>query len=196
MAAAGEPRPGKEKAKEPKPAKREEAPEIVEEEEEAAKFVPKAKPDLPADLRKSLRLRQSMSRHRPAFHRQEWFRHQRLGDKWRRPKGIHSKMRRHLGYRPPVVSIGYRGPALSRGLHPSGFAEVLVHNMAELEKIDPKKQAARIAHGVGTFKAIHMVMRADELGVRLLNVGRERHEELLRMAKDKNIKLAKKEGAE
>ena len=188
----------KEKATAPKKEGKEEAPEIVEEEEEAGKYVPKAKPDMTPELRQSLKLRQSMSKHRPAFHRQEWFRHQRLGDKWRRPKGIHSKMRRHLGYRPPVVSIGYRGPALSRGLHPSGFAEVLVHNPAELERIDPKKQAARIAHGVGTFKSMHIIVKADELGIRILNVGKERHAEMLKMAeefKGKQPRPAKKEVA-
>ena len=106
---------------------------------------------------------------RPAFLRQEWFRFSRLGEKWRKPKGIHSKMRRHYGYRPPIVSIGYGSPKEVRGYHPSGFQEVMVHNPAQLEKINPKIQAARVGGTVGFKKRLAIEKRADELGIRVLN---------------------------
>jgi large subunit ribosomal protein L32e len=92
-----------------------------------------------------------------------------LGEKWRKPRGIHSKMRRHYGYRPPIVSIGYRGPKDVRGYHPSGFKEVMVHNPAQLEKMDPKTQAARVGGTVGYKKKLAIEKRADELGIRVLN---------------------------
>ena len=50
---------------------------------------------------------------RPAFLRQEWFRFARLGEKWRKPRGMHSQDEPPLQYRPPIVSIGYRGPQRS-----------------------------------------------------------------------------------
>ena len=117
----------------------------------------------------ALAKRAVISGNRPAFKRQEWFRYQKLGESWRRPRGIHSKMRRGMKRRPPMVEIGYRGPALVRDLHPSGFEEVLVYNVEGLENIDPKTQAARIGGTVGVKKRIAIENRAKELGIRVLN---------------------------
>jgi large subunit ribosomal protein L32e len=141
--------------------------QIVEADE--AQVAPKVRPQLTEEVRSALELRQRKDETRPAFKRQEWFRYQRLGEKWRRPKGIHSKMRRHLSYRPPVVSIGYRGPRAVRDYHPSGFQEVMVHNPEQLEQVDPKVQAVRIGGAVGGKKRSAITERADELGIRVLN---------------------------
>ena len=78
-------------------------------------------------------------------------------------------MKRNLKRRPPVVDIGFRGPAEVRGLHPSGFEEVMVYNVEGLEGVDPKSQAIRIGGTVGTKKRIVIQDRADELGIRVLN---------------------------
>lgn len=129
----------------------------------------KAKPELSEETTDALAKRALISGRRPAFRRQEWFRYSKLGEKWRRPKGIHSKMKRNLKRRPPVVDIGFRGPKAARGLHPSGFEEVLVHNVDGLENIDPKVQAVRIGGTVGTRKRIQIEDRAEELGIRVLN---------------------------
>jgi len=171
--------PAKEEAPaaEEKPAAEEAAEAEAEGEEEEAKgeeakekgFTPKAKPKLDAATRELLRVRKAIAARRPAFHRQEWFRHPRLGDAWRKPQGMHSKLRRHLGYRINVVSIGYRGPKGARGLHPSGFREVLVHTVRELDSVDPNVQAVRIAGSVGARKRAVIEAAADEKGIRVLN---------------------------
>ena len=132
-------------------------------------YTVKSKPELSDDEVEALAKRAAISGRRPAFKRQEWFRYSKLGEKWRKPKGIHSKMKRQLKRRPPMVDIGYRGPAAARGLHPSGFEEVLIYNVDGLENIDPKKQAVRIGGTVGTKKRIAIEDRADELGIRVLN---------------------------
>ena len=155
---SGEAKPSKEKD-EPKA-------EVVEDEK---KYVPSIKPELDKETADALAKRAVISGRRPAFKRQEWFRYSKLGESWRRPKGIHSKMKRGLKRRPPVVDIGFRGPAEVRGLHPSGFEEVMVYNVEGLEGIDPKVQAVRIGGTVGTKKRIVIQERADELGIRVLN---------------------------
>ena len=132
-------------------------------------YVVKAKPELSPETADALAKRAVISGRRPAFKRQEWFRYSKLGDKWRKPKGIHSKMKRRLKRRPPMVDIGYRGPKSVRNLHPSGFEEVLIYNVDGLEGIDPKKQAVRIGGTVGTKKRMAIEDRADELGIRVLN---------------------------
>ncbi|MBQ2485891.1 MAG: 50S ribosomal protein L32e [Candidatus Methanomethylophilus sp.] len=155
---SAESKPSKETKEEPKS-------EVVEEK----KYVPSIKPELDKDTTEALAKRAVISGRRPAFKRQEWFRYSKLGESWRRPKGIHSKMKRNLKRRPPVVDIGFRGPAEVRGLHPSGFEEVMVYNVEGLEGIDPKSQAVRIGGTVGTKKRIVIQERADELGIRVLN---------------------------
>ncbi|MDW5563332.1 MAG: 50S ribosomal protein L32e [Methanomassiliicoccus sp.] len=136
---------------------------------EKGAYVAKKKPVLDDETKKLLALRYEMSHDRIAFLRQEWFRFPRLGEKWRKPRGMHSKMRRHIQYRPNVVSIGYRGPAKVRGLHPSGFEEVMVWNPDQLEKVDPKVQAVRVGGSVGFKKRQAIEQKADELGIRVLN---------------------------
>lgn len=161
-------------AAETKPAKKaSEDVEIVEKPEtevvEKGAYMAKKKPVLDDETKKLLALRDEMSHDRIAFLRQEWFRFPRLGEKWRKPRGMHSKMRRHIQYRPNVVSIGYRGPAKVRGLHPSGFEEVMVWNPDQLEKVDPKVQAVRVGGSVGFKKRQAIEQKADELGIRVLN---------------------------
>ncbi|MDD4307231.1 MAG: 50S ribosomal protein L32e [Thermoplasmata archaeon] len=158
------------------------------------KYKPRAKPDITAEEKIAFNLRNDKSRNRPEFHRQEWFRYLRVGDKWRKPRGIHSKMRRHYGYRPNIVAIGYRGPKAARGKHPSGFDEVIIYNLKEMEGLNPKKQAIRIGHSVGYLKRMHIAILADEMELRILNFNRETHDELLAEAKKRGISLPSKEG--
>jgi large subunit ribosomal protein L32e len=132
-------------------------------------YIPQPKPELDAKTKELLAKRAEIGSRRPEFKRQEWFRFQRLGETWRKPRGIHSKMRRHYGYRPPIVSIGYRGPKDVRDYHPSGFREVRVHTVAELDAVDPKKEAVRVGGTVGYKKRVAIEKRADELGIRILN---------------------------
>ena len=132
-------------------------------------YKPRQKPVIDDKTKMDLAKRNRMSHRRPAFKRQNWFRYKRLGDKWRRPRGIHSKMRRHFKYRIPVAQSGFRGPANVRGLHPSGFEEVRVNSLKEIDNVDPKTQAIRIASTVGDKKREIIVNKADELGIRVLN---------------------------
>jgi large subunit ribosomal protein L32e len=55
-------------------------------------------------------------------------------------------------------------------LHPSGFEEIIVHNVKDLEQLNPKTQAARIGGSVGTKKRIEIGKKAEELDLRILNM--------------------------
>lgn len=155
-----------EEIKEKKEPEKEEQVEIVEEEK---KYEVKIKPELLPQIKRALKIRDLIKKKKPEFLRQEWFRYKRLSENWRRPKGLTSKMRRHMKYRINVVRIGFRSPREARCLHPSGFEEVTVCNVKDLEKIDNKRQAARISGTVGTRKRIEIEKKADEMGIRILN---------------------------
>ena len=89
--------------------------------------------------------------------------------KWRRPRGKTSKMRRYEAGKPDMPAIGYRTPRAIRNLHPSGYNDVLVHNMKELEALNPETEAARISASIGKRKKLMMLDKASELGIKVLN---------------------------
>ena len=105
----------------------------------------------------------------PKFRRQESWRYKRLKERWRRPRGLDNKVRRKVKGWPSAPNSGYRGPKISRGLHPSGLKEVRVFNVDDLDQVNPDIEAARIAHTVGGRKRIEIISRAKEMGIRVLN---------------------------
>ncbi|TLY05105.1 MAG: 50S ribosomal protein L32e [Thaumarchaeota archaeon] len=116
--------------------------------------------------------RKKVAERRPKFIRQESWRYDRLAENWRKPKGKDNKMRKQKSGMPAIVKVGYRGPRVSRGLHPSGYTDNLVHNVNELARLDPKKDAARLGHTVGKRKRVGMIAKATELGIKVLNAGK------------------------
>ena len=136
--------------------------------------VAKQKPVLDEATQEALALRAAQKKKTPSFRRTEWFRYKRLSRSgWRAPHGMDNKQRRNYKYRGSLVRIGHGKVAAARFLHPSGFREVMVHNTADLEAIDPETEAARVGATVGGRKREHIYARADELGVRVLNRRRD-----------------------
>lgn len=105
------------------------------------------------------------------FKRQNWWKHKRLGEQWRRPKGKDSKMRLGIKGKPAVVSIGYRTKKSERNKHPSGRYEVLVRNLKDLERADPGKNVVRIAASVGKRLRNSILEKAKERGLKVVNPG-------------------------
>ncbi len=120
-------------------------------------------------IERALALRRNLKNKKPKFRRQESWRYKRVSEVWRKPSGIDSKMRRKKKGWPKSVEVGYRGPKTARGLHPSGYAEVLIHTVDDVDKVEPETQAIRIAHTVGVRKRIEIMARARESGVHVLN---------------------------
>ena len=135
--------------------------------------VPKAprRADLAPPLRVLLATRTLLDGKRPLFVRQATHRYARVGrdGAWRRPRGLQSKQRRHYGYRPQIVRVGYRSPARVRGLTPAGFRPVLVRTRDELDGLDARRDAAVIARTVGTRRRLVLEEEARRLGIRVLN---------------------------
>lgn len=117
-----------------------------------------------------LEIRKKVSKNRPKFIRPESWRYKRLETTWRKPKGVdnHQRKQKSRG-RPGLVKIGYGGPRISKGLHPSGYTDNLVHNLQELAKLDPKIDGVRLGHSVGTKKRKEILEIAIEKKFKVFN---------------------------
>ena len=106
---------------------------------------------------------------KPAFRRQNYHKKKRVPESYRKPRGGLSKQRRGINGKGDVVGPGYRTPKAARGLHPSGFEEVRVHNSNDLDGVDPATQAVRIASKVGGRKRERIEDIAEDREIRVLN---------------------------
>lgn len=120
--------------------------------------------------KEKLALRSSQKSQNPEFVRQESWRYKRLQTGWRKPKGIdnHQRKQKSRG-RPGLVKVGYGGPKIARGLHPSGFTDNLVYNLNDLEKLNPKIDGIRLGHSVGTKKRKEIIIKAMEKKFKVFN---------------------------
>jgi|TARA_B100000214_G_scaffold166592_1_gene119619 large subunit ribosomal protein L32e len=128
------------------------------------------KPVLDEETKANLAIRAAQMKKQPKFRRQEWYRYYRLSRTgWRKPKGMQSKQRLNMKYRTPMARVGYRKISAVRGLHSSGFEDVLVNQPSDLDGLDPERQAIRVGASVGNRKRAMIHDRADDLGLRVLN---------------------------
>ncbi len=125
-----------------------------------------------SDLKK---IRELIARKKkPEFYRNQWWKFWKFENKlkWKKPKGNDNPMRLKLKGYPPVVSVGYRTSKIIRGLHPSGRRPVVVHNVAELEGLNPEEVIVYVSGKVGLRKREAIVRAALEKGFVVANARR------------------------
>ncbi len=127
------------------------------------------KPRLSPSEKKLLKIKIDMRRRKPDFIRMNSWLNPALSESWRRPKGLDNKIRLQRKGFPPKVKAGYRKPRIVRNMHPSGFWPVIVHNVEELNGLDPAKEAVVIAASVGERKRREILAKAEEIGLKVLN---------------------------
>ena len=94
------------------------------------------KPVLDEETKANLVTRAAQMKKQPKFRRQEWYRYYRLSRTgWRKPKGMQSKQRLNMKYRTPMARVGYGKISAVRGLHSSGFEDVLVNQPSDLDAV-------------------------------------------------------------
>ena len=94
-------------------------------------------------------MRKALKARKPGFRRQEGYRHVKLKETWRRPKGRHSKLRLREKARGGLPGAGHGSPREVRGLNRLGFREVRVSTARELGALNPKEEMAVLASSLG-----------------------------------------------
>lgn len=144
-------------------------------------------------------MRKNIKKKKPFFARQDSHKKKKLGTKWRKPRGLHSKIRLcKKGYR-RSVSKGYKSPLPVRGLHPSGLKEIKVMSVKNMEGIDKEKEGVTIAGNTGLKKKMDIVKNAIEKSITILNIKdptkflKETEEGIKKKKGEKEKKLSDKE---
>jgi large subunit ribosomal protein L32e len=121
-----------------------------------------------------------MKKRTKKFKRFQSNRFMRVGESWRRPRGIDCRVRRRFRGAIKMANIGYGNAKKTRHVLPCGLKKFRVSNTAELEMLimQNRKFAAEIAHNVSSRKRKEIVDRAAQLRITVLNAnGRLRAEE-------------------
>jgi large subunit ribosomal protein L32e len=116
---------------------------------------------------------------KPAFNRQESWRYKRVKPAWRRARGVTSKIRKEEAGWPAKVKIGYGTAAATRGLHPRGLHERLIHRLSELEGLDPKIHIVRISARVGERKRLTLLDELRRRNFHIANPGKQEEKPVL-----------------
>lgn len=105
---------------------------------------------------------------KPEFNRHDTQKKKRLGLSWRKPRGLHNKLRQQVSAKGKLVRPGFGSPKAVRGFHPSGFPEILVNSVADLAKAEGC--VVRIASTVGQKKRLEIQAKAAEMNLKVLNI--------------------------
>ena len=123
------------------------------------------------EQKRLIELRKKINKKRPSFRRVESWRYKRVKDSWRKARGIDSQTRKKTKSGVKSPTMGYRGPKKVRGLHPSGYEEVRVHNINEMKDLNNKKHAIKVSTNLGVKKRISVIDYAQSRGFKILNLG-------------------------
>ncbi|MBR9703525.1 hypothetical protein GOV10_05780, partial [Candidatus Woesearchaeota archaeon] len=120
--------------------------------------------------KKLLEVRKEKKAQRPKFTRHAAHRKKKLGDKWRRPKGLQNKLRLGKKSRGSSVETGYRGPVAVRGLTDEGKKLLLVKTMHDVVSAEPELHALIIAGKIGDKRRLELIDEATKQGFTITNL--------------------------
>ncbi len=118
---------------------------------------------------KKLLHRRKLKAKKPTFLAQDVHKKKRLEKKWKKPKGLQSKMRLQKKGHRKVVSVGWKSPREVRGLSREGLQQVRIENLQQLENIDSKTQGIIISSKLSIKKKYEIILEAEKKGITILN---------------------------
>jgi len=121
------------------------------------------------EIKDLIALRKRIKARKPEFIRQDLHKKSALKKKWRRPKGLHSKLRLNVRGKLRSISQGYRSPKKVRGMHKSGLIVVIIKSEQGFKELDPKKHGLIVSSSIGNKKRVSILKKTKELGFNVLN---------------------------
>ena len=125
-----------------------------------------------AEGKRLFNVRKVQKAKKPQFKRADCHKYKRLDSNWRIPRGQQSKKRKGFVAKGAHAQVGYGSPVLVKGLHPSGYSEVIVSTLNDVSSLDANTMAIRIAAKVGARKKAMIQEKAVSMGIKILNPSR------------------------
>ena len=116
-----------------------------------------------------LEIRKKIRAAQPNFTRQEYPARIKLDSRWRKPKGIHSKMKDKKRGKKKQPSVGYSAPREVRGLTNEGLKPILIENLKSIENVT-KENIIVLSKQLGMKKRIALLKKIKEKKLKILNV--------------------------
>jgi large subunit ribosomal protein L32e len=113
-------------------------------------------------------VKRQLRRTRPVFKRHAAHRKAELSERWKKPRGLHNKLKDSKRGCGPAVTDGYRTPQAVRGLHVSGLRVAHVATTSDLVSLDPKTTGVVVA-SVGAKRQLEILNACEKAGIRVLN---------------------------
>lgn len=122
--------------------------------------------------RRIMVIRRKYADKKPTFLRWLWWKFSKFENrlKWKRPRGKDNPGRLRLKGYPPMASAGYGTRSDLRSLHPSGLKPAVIHNIKELELLNPSKHILYISSSLGLKKKLELIEKAKAKGFRIANL--------------------------
>jgi large subunit ribosomal protein L32e len=99
----------------------------------------------------------------------------RVGESWRKSRGIDNRQRRRYKGTAPTPKIGFGSNKKTRNLLPNGFYNFRICKVADIELLlmHNQKYCAELASNLSSSKRMEIIKRAAQLGVRVTNANRK-----------------------
>lgn len=119
-----------------------------------------------------LKVRMEKKKKKPVFRRQEVTKKVKLRNNpsWRKPRGLHSKLRLNKAGHEAKPRKGWGSPKEVRGLHKSGLRFVLVCSFNDLNNLKKEEDGVVISGKVGKRKKLELIKKAEGMGLKILNI--------------------------
>ncbi|HME86802.1 MAG TPA: eL32 family ribosomal protein [Candidatus Nanoarchaeia archaeon] len=149
-----------------------------------------------SNLKKLLEVKKQQHKKRPKFIRDGYGKRKRISKEWKRPRGRHLKLRHGFAGHRSKVKVGFRSPALVRGLTLEGLLPVIVHSVNEVVVLDSKIHTAIIGRTVGGRKKVVLLEMLKKHGVDVMNHDEKSATKILNAVKErkaiKDSRIARK----
>ena len=140
-----------------------------------------------------LNLRKNMKKRKPSFIRQDAYKRLTLGKRWKKPRGLHSKLRIGFKGKGKSVEVGYKFPKAIRGLSKNGLVLKRIFRIEDLSTINNQADEIIIEKTVGVRKKINIIKECIKLKIKIYNLKNSENyikeiEEKMKSNKEKKIK--------
>ena len=148
------------------------------------------------DIKRLLKIREKIKHRKPKYLRQDAHRVKKLDKKWRRPRGMHSKMRKRLKSYRRNPEIGYGSPKEVKYLNKEGLMPVLIKSKKDIENAN-ENNILIISRTIGLKKKLEILRQVKSKGLKVENIEVdkfiEENEKMLKQKKEGKKKIEKKE---